>query len=196
MAHSPAWVANRSSASQEISRILWNPEVHYRSHKRSIQSMPPHPTSWIPILILSSHLCLGLVSTLFPSGFPTKTLYAHLLYPVCATCSAHFIFLHLITRIIFGKDYRSLRSSLCSVFHSPVTSPLLGSNILLSTLFSNLQPALLSQCELPNFPPIQNRQNYCSIYLNFYIFGWQTGRQKILHWIIATFPDFSLLLIS
>jgi hypothetical protein len=40
-----------------------------------IQSKPPHPTSWITILILSSYLRLGLPSSLFPSGFPTKTLY-------------------------------------------------------------------------------------------------------------------------
>ena len=39
-----------------------------------IQSMPPHPTTWRSILILSSRLCLGLTSGLFPSGFPSKTL--------------------------------------------------------------------------------------------------------------------------
>ena len=33
------------------------------------------------ILILSSHLRLSLPSGLFPSGFPTKTLYASLLFP-------------------------------------------------------------------------------------------------------------------
>jgi hypothetical protein len=38
----------------------------------SIQSIPPHPTSWRPILILSSRLRLSLPSGLFPSRFPTK----------------------------------------------------------------------------------------------------------------------------
>ena len=38
-----------------------------------IQSIYPHPTSWRSVLILSTHLGLGLPSGLFPSGFPTKT---------------------------------------------------------------------------------------------------------------------------
>ena len=33
MQHSPSWEADRFSASQKISLILWNPEVHYRIHK-------------------------------------------------------------------------------------------------------------------------------------------------------------------
>jgi len=40
-----------------------------------IQSIHPHPISWRSNLILSTHLCLGLPSGLFPSGFPTKILY-------------------------------------------------------------------------------------------------------------------------
>ena len=40
-----------------------------------IQSIYPHPTSWRSILMLSTHLCLGLPSGLLPTGFPSKTLY-------------------------------------------------------------------------------------------------------------------------
>ena len=46
-------------------------------------------------------------------------------------------FPNVITRTIFGEEYRSLSSSLCSFLHSPVTSSLLGPNIPLNTLFSN-----------------------------------------------------------
>ena len=108
----------------------------FLSWTRSIQSMPLHPTSWRSILILSSHLRLGLRSGLFPSSFPTITLYASFISPIHATCPSHLIFLDLISRIIFSEGQTSLSSSLCSFLHFPVTSSLLGPNILLSTLFS------------------------------------------------------------
>jgi hypothetical protein len=107
-------------------------------YPKPFKSSPcPHPTFWRSILILSSHLRLGLPSGLLPSGLPIRILYAHFTYPIRATCPAHLILLDLITRIIFGDEYRSLISSSCSLLHSPVTPSLLGPNILLSTLFSN-----------------------------------------------------------
>ena len=136
----PSCEANKFSGSQEILRILWNPKVHYRSHlplswATSIQSMPSHPTSWKSILLLYSHLRLGLPSGLFPSGFPTKTLYTPLLSPIRSTCFAHLILLDFITRTILGEECRPLSSSLCIFLHSPVTSSFLCLNILLNTLF-------------------------------------------------------------
>ena len=77
-----------------------------------IQSTYPHPTSWRSILILSTHLRLGLPSGLFPTGFPTKTLYTLLSSPISATCPAHLILLDFITRTILGEKYKSNSSSL------------------------------------------------------------------------------------
>ena len=112
MEHSPSWEVNWFSSSQEIVRILWKPKVHHHIHKSTppvlilsqINSVHvPHLTSWRFILILSSHLNLGLRSCLFASSFPTKTLYAPLLSPIRATCPACLI-LHkfaVSTQIMF-----------------------------------------------------------------------------------------------
>jgi hypothetical protein len=63
-----------------------------------------------------------------------------------------------------GKDYRSLSSSLCNFLHSPVTSSLLGPNTPQHPILKHLQPTFLPQCQRLSFTPIQNRQNYSSIY--------------------------------
>ena len=86
-------------------------------------------TSWRPVLIICSHLRLGLPSVLLPSGFPIKILYAPFVFRILATCPAHLIHPDLITRMIFGEEYKS------EVFSVPLTSSLLGPNTLFRTLF-------------------------------------------------------------
>ena len=102
-----------------------------------IQSIYPHPTSWRSILILFTHLHLGLPSSLFPSGFPTKILHTSLSLQMRATYPGHLILLCFNTRTLLGEEYKSFSSLLCSLLYSPVTSSLLGPNILLNIMFSN-----------------------------------------------------------
>jgi len=54
--------------------------------------------------------------------------------PTHATCSIHFTLVDLTIQIIFCENHKS--SSSCNFLHFPVTTHL-GSNVFLSTLFSN-----------------------------------------------------------
>jgi hypothetical protein len=75
MEQSPSWEANYCSASQKIPHVLRKLKFRYCVHKSATgpyldqDEFIPHPSSLRSILIVLSHVCLGLPSGLFPLGF-------------------------------------------------------------------------------------------------------------------------------
>jgi len=150
MEHSPAWEANRLSASQENLRILQYQKFQHCMHKC------PSP---VPILgqldpvhahiscFLKIQLNIILPSTPGTSKWSRSIRFPHqnpvyvILSPKRVTCPAHLIFLHLITRKILIEECRSLVSY--SFLHSSVT-------------LIPLRPKHVTTHSRPNFVPLTN----------------------------------------
>jgi len=87
------WKPDSHSASEETPYLLWNQKVHYRvnnspplahilSQTNPVHKIPPYfPKIYSNIIIPSTPRSS---KWSFPSGFPTKILYAFLVSPICA----------------------------------------------------------------------------------------------------------------
>jgi hypothetical protein len=110
MEPSPSYENNNHPPTLGFPDILWAPKFNYCVHKSPalvpiLSQINPvrstSPISLISILIVPSHLRLELPSGLFPSGFPTKTLYPFPFSPKRAICPVHLILLDVIILIIW-----------------------------------------------------------------------------------------------
>ena len=132
MEPSPSWEVNRFAASQEIPRILWNPNVHYSIH------MCPSPVPLLsqldPVHNPTSHFLkihLNIILSSMP-GSPQWSLSARFPHqnPVHASPLPHMHYMshpshssRFIIRTILGEEHISLCSSLCSFLHSLLPHP-------------------------------------------------------------------------
>ena len=162
-----SWEANQFSAHQEITHTFetWRFITMFTSARymslssaRSIHSMPHHPTSWRCF----NNILPSMPRSPYRNPVCTSPL-SHTCYVPCQCHSSGFDHPN-----VFGTEYRSLSSSICSFLHFPVSASLLGPNILLK----HPLPTFLPQCEWPSYTPKQNNShNHSSLYLNLHIFG-------------------------
>jgi len=115
MVQTLSWEASKSSARQEIQRLLWNPKFHHRFHN----SPPPVPMlSWTNIFTSPSSHFFKIHFNIIVSSTPSfskwsLSLHAPLQSHICVTSPAYLINLHLINRIILDEQLKSWGSSLC-----------------------------------------------------------------------------------
>ena len=138
--------------------------------------------------LLKIHLNISLPSTLWSSKWSRSLRFPHQ-NPIC-TSPPHICYTHRPPHSSrfdqpnnFWWGVQIIKLQLRSFFPIPCyLVPLRPKYLPQHPTLRYPQTTFLHQRERPCFTPTQNnRQNYSSVHLNLYIFGYQTGRQKILH---------------
>jgi hypothetical protein len=87
-------------------------KVHYRLHK--IPPIAPilSQINAVPISLsyfsqISFNIILLFTHAHSPSDFPTKTMYAPLIFPICTICPTHLILSNLIVGIISDGSHKT-----------------------------------------------------------------------------------------
>ena len=116
-------------------------------HSQQPATCPYPDTDWLSLCSPPFHFSIIHFTIIFPSTPGSSKWSSSLKFshqnPVCtsvlpirAACPTDLIILDLITRMIFGEEFRAKSSFWCSLLYSSVTSSLSVPNTPLSTLFS------------------------------------------------------------
>jgi hypothetical protein len=111
----------RFSATPEVPHVLWNRKIHNPIHNsptvgpclsqmNSVYIL--NPFSLRSLVLLLFHLLFGLISSLFHSGFVSKTLHTCISVPTHAVCPVHLIRPGVLTLILFASYYEVFSSLL------------------------------------------------------------------------------------
>jgi hypothetical protein len=163
---SPSWEANPRNylhfmRPEHLLQWSKQPIIHSYPHP---DKNSPHPPILVP-LILSSHPCIGLASSHFPSNISTKTLtYIHIISSSWSKHSNNTLSTMPFcnhTHTIFSTQYKSWSPSFLSFLQPHVTSTLFKPNIFLSVPFLvNLRLRFFSMCgtKFPTHKSLDSKQ--------------------------------------
>ena len=123
--------------------------------------------------------------------FPHQNPVCNVPLPIHSTYTAHLFLLELIIKIIFGEQYRSFSSLLCSFLHSPHNSSLLDPHMPLNTIFSNNISLRFSRnvSDTVSYPH-KTTDEVIFQYIFIFIIFRSKLEIKILHWMTASIPWF------
>ena len=123
----------------------------------SIQSMPTHPTSWRSISILSSRLCLGLPSGIFPQISPPKP-WINLSFTPQVLHDRPISFFSTWSREKYWVRYKENLAPRYVVYPAPLLPrPKYSPQ---HPILKHPQPTFFPHFERPSLTPKQNPQNH------------------------------------